>query len=122
MKAYEIEGWLKGAKIRRNYWPAGGYIYIDIDGVWWDEKGNRVSDQIEMSVPEFEKDYWELYQEPKQPKTITMYRYTYIWNSEAITQSVWKACNWDDYMTPLATTECKFKLLKTESKEVELDQ
>lgn len=119
MKAYEIPGWLDGKKIRRKGWENKGYWYCNSEEDAFITNGGM---QIKLSPSSqlFQDDDWEPYEEP-EPKTVTLYRYTYedkhigeIVQHEWINKT-WLALTWAQIVPE------RYKLLKTESKEVDFD-
>lgn len=60
-------------------------------------------------------DDWECY-EPKVNKTVTLYRYTYKQYSGSIIESNYVSISWDEYHGFGV-----WELLKTESKEIEIE-
>lgn len=63
MRAYEIEGWLTGTKIRQRVWGLNGYVSFDPneENNWIDEDGNIYDADYESF---FTYTDWEAWQEP----------------------------------------------------------
>lgn len=61
---------------------------------------------------------WQIYQEPKLKRKITLYRYTYEFGAscKGVEQSSWSDSSWGDVYSGTSR-----KLLMTESKEIEVD-
>ncbi len=61
MKLWEIPGWDKGVKVRRQHWIAGYHV--------------KFSDkESHIRVGEFMEDDWEPYEEPKPRRKVTLWR------------------------------------------------
>lgn len=76
MRAYEIEGWLDGIRIKRKSWDKQ-YIYYDSDQ-WIYQNGPTPKPEvgIYLRVDElFDCKDWEIYQEPKQKKAYWLWAF-----------------------------------------------
>lgn len=109
MKAYEIEGWLDGTKIRRQYWMNQDFFIYYCDKNWYNSKGKKITEINEL----FHANDWIKY--TGASNKITMHRYTFKDEKQEIRQSEWTTEEFD--LTPY----CTYKLLKTEEKEVDLN-
>lgn len=95
MKLYEIPGWADGVKVFRKSRP---YLVVVID------------DSTRFNVEQLKADDWEPYEEPKQPKKVTLYRPIFKHDDYSYTSGI----RWD---TNKFKDEC---IVGWESREVEV--
>lgn len=73
MKAYEIDGWLDGVKIRLPSWGSDYYMYFNrVLSEWLDSNGHGAVDYTCAAL--FELSSWQVFEEPKVKKKVTMYQ------------------------------------------------
>ncbi len=75
MRAWEIDFWNCGAKIRREDWPDGEYIVFEALGNGKDGWHNKTKKEqwVEISNSLCCHDDWELYVEPAKTRKVKMY-------------------------------------------------
>lgn len=110
MKIWEIKDIESGVKIKNKRWDDSTHF------IYWDKSIKSFKNCHGELRYYAEFDEWEIFQEPKKTKIITLYRYTYRAFGGEFIQSSWtseKASSLDDVA---------YKIIKTESKEVEVEE
>ena len=118
MYAYEIPDWTN-KKLRRDNFDDGEYWYLNINNDWCRSR-NAIIPFTALNTL-FTCNNWEEYKEPKKPKVVTLYRYTYeferIHGERGTRKSQWTSEYWDEFKVKGS----RWVLHKKESMEETLD-
>lgn len=110
MRAYEIEGWLTGTKIRRKSWGRPTDHYFFSPDRKWHNVTYRIDHDKDFLAHLFIADDWEPYTEPPRKRKVTQYRDTILCGDGSFYTGSWSS-----------NKNSGLEIVHTETREIEVE-